>query len=141
MFLKPKHTLTNQVENNTATLYRRYTNEFTYSKEITIEDDPTNVNFLKYKNSVYRKDIDFDFVRTTEIDNPEQQPIKGLKIESEIFDIKHYNDNLKLSNDDLVKVENKIYMVSNLSRKRVSQPKGYYVYYATFQQVQAIAYE
>jgi hypothetical protein len=51
------------------------------------------------------------------------------------MNIKHYNDDIKLSVDDLVVVEGRLYSVENPETVYKQQPKKYSIYFATLNSV------
>lgn len=86
--------------------------------------------FKGQKSVFYRKDY-FDYVVITDVNVGEEQAIKGLITDLETFDIKFSNDELKIDNDDIVQIDDKLYIVSDLSYKILRLPKPIKYYYCT----------
>lgn len=133
MFLKPRATQ----KNPQATVYRHYLEQV--EGMITLQDD-LGVEHDKvisgYQVNKYYRYKDFDYIITSNEDTSQIQYQKGLIVEETTFDIKYFNDDLGLlNNNDLVKIENKIYQVENPIRIKKKMPKPYYIYTCTLKSV------
>jgi hypothetical protein len=92
-------------------------------------------NVSKYQINKYYYVGSFDFVIKGSIEGTTTQYIKGNIIPLTAMNIKHYNDDIKLSVDDLVVVEGRLYSVENPETVYKQQPKKYSIYFATLNSV------
>ena len=92
-------------------------------------------NIAKYQTNKYYYVGSFDFVIKGSIEGTTAQYIKGNIIPLTAMNIKHYNDDIKLSVDDLVVVEGRLYSIENPETVYKQQPKKYNIYFATLNSV------
>lgn len=85
----------------------------------------------KGQKSVFQRKDYFDYTIISDINIGEEQAIKGLITDLESFDIKFSYDDLKIDNEDIVQIDNKLYMVSDLKYKILRLPKPLKYYYCT----------
>lgn len=87
----------------------------------------------QYRNqkNAYVKDRFFDYVRISDVNESEEQIIKGLITPTKSFDIKYYDDDIKLRDDDIVQIGNELYFVSETSYKEIRLPKAHKTYFCT----------
>ena len=92
-------------------------------------------NMSKYQTNKYYYVGSFDFMIKGSIEGTTTQYIKGNITPLTAMNIKHYNDDIKLSVDDLVVVEGRLYSVENPETVYKQQPKRYNIYFATLNSV------
>ena len=101
--------------------------------------DYTPNNFIEiysdkeYRNqkNIYVKDRFFDYTIISDVNENEEQIIKGLITPTKSFDIKYYDDDLKLRDDDIVQIDNELFFVSETSYKQLRLPKAHKTYFCT----------
>lgn len=81
--------------------------------------------------SRYIKDREFDYTIVSDVNDSEEQIIKGLITERETFDIRYSDDDLKLRDSDIVQIENGLYKVSDINTKILRLPKKLKYYFCT----------
>lgn len=79
----------------------------------------------------YIKDREFDYTIVSDVNDSEEQIIKGLITERETFDIRYSDDDLKLRDSDIVQIENGLYKVSDINTKILRLPKKLKYYFCT----------
>lgn len=92
-------------------------------------------NIAKYQTNKYYFVGSFDFVVKGSIEGTTAQYIKGNIIPLTSLNIKHYDDEIKLSTDDLVVVGGHLYSVENPETTIKQQPKPFNIYFATLNNV------
>ena len=79
----------------------------------------------------YIKDREFDYTIVSDVNDSEEQIIKGLITERETFDIRYSDDDLNLRDSDIVQIENGLYKVSDINTKILRLPKKLKYYFCT----------
>jgi hypothetical protein len=92
-------------------------------------------NIAKYQTNKYYFVGSFDFVVKGSIEGTTAQYIKGNIIPLTSLNIKHYDDEIKLSTDDLVVVGGHLYSVENPETTIKQQPKPFNIYFATLNNI------
>lgn len=92
-------------------------------------------NIAKYQVNKYYFVGSFDYVIKGSIEGTTAQYIKGNIIPLTSLNIKHYDDNIKLSADDLVVVDGHLYSVENPETVIKQQPKPFNIYFATLNNI------
>lgn len=92
-------------------------------------------NIAKYQTNKYYYYASFDFMIKGSIEGTTAQYIKGNIIPLTALNIKHFDDNINLSPDDLVVIENKLYSVENPETVLKQQPKPFKIYFATLNNI------
>lgn len=92
-------------------------------------------NVAKYQVNKYYFVGSFDYVVKGSIEGTTAQYIKGNIISLTSLNIKHFDDNIKLSADDLVVVDGHLYSVENPETVIKQQPKPFNVYFATLNNI------
>lgn len=92
-------------------------------------------NMSKYQINKYYYVGSFDFVIKGSIEGTTGQYIKGNIMPLTAMNIKHFDDNIKLTTDDLVVVEGRLYSVENPETVYKQQPKRYNIHFATLNSV------
>lgn len=92
-------------------------------------------NIAKYQTNKYYYVGSFDFMQKGGIESTTSQYIKGNIIPLQSLNIKHFNDDIKLSTDDLVVVDGHLYSVENPETDHKHQPKDYAVHFATLNSI------
>ena len=92
-------------------------------------------NIAKYQTNKYYFVGSFDFVLKGSIEGTTTQYIKGNIIPLTSLNIKHFDDEIKLSPDDLVVVDGHLYSVENPEIVVKQQPKPYKIYFATLNSI------
>ena len=92
-------------------------------------------NIARYQTNAYYFSGSFDFIIHGDIEGTTTQYLKGNIIPLKSFNIKHYNDEVKLSPDDLVVVDGHLYSVENPTVSYKLQPRRYAIYYATLNNI------
>lgn len=107
---------------------------------ITWHAKPSNIlnakfnNIAKYQTNKYYYIGSFDYMIKGSIDGTITQYIKGNIIPLKSLNIK-YSDDVELSPDDLVVIENRLYSVENPETVLKQQPKPYKIYFATLNNI------
>lgn len=89
----------------------------------------------KYQVNNYYYVGSFDYIVTGNIEQSNTQYIKGNIMPLTALNIKHYNDDIDIRQDDLVVVDHHLYSVESPSKTHLHFPKDYYVYYATLNSI------
>ena len=92
-------------------------------------------NVAKYQVNKYYVVGSFDYVIKGSIEGTTAQYIKGNIIPLTSINIKHFNDDIKLSVDDLVVVDGHLYSVENPETVIKQQPKPFNIYFATLNNI------
>ena len=136
----------NIVEIPTSSTYLQYlTNYFHYEngewiKSTTLPSEVSVLsakfnNIAKYQLNKYYYVGSFDYMLKGSISGSTNQYIKGNITPFSSFDIKYFTDDLKLSPDDLVVINGRLYSVENPEEDQKRQPKSYSVYFVTLNSV------
>ena len=137
----------NIVEISTSSKYLQYLNTYFYYDAIdgwvSTTTLPSGVTLLsakfdnvaKYQLNKYYYVGAFDYMLKGSISGTTTQFIKGNIIPLTSLNIKYYNDDLEVSVDDLVVINNRLYSVENPEEDHKHQPKDYTVYFATLNSV------
>ena len=92
-------------------------------------------NIGKYQTNKYYFVGSFDYVIKGAIEGTTTQYIKGNKLPLTSLNIKHFEDDLKITVDDLVVIDKHLYSVENPETNIKQQPKPYKVYFATLNSI------
>ena len=92
-------------------------------------------NIAKYQTNKYYYVGSFDYVIKGSIEGTTSQYIKGNIIPLTSLNIKHFDDSINLSADDLVVIDKALYSVENPETDIKQQPRKYNVYVATLNSV------
>ena len=92
-------------------------------------------NIGKYQTNKYYYCGTFDFMVKGSVEGTNAQYIKGNIIPLTSLNIKHFDDNIQLTQDDLVVVEGHLYSVENPETDIKHQPKDYRIYFATLNSI------
>lgn len=107
------------------------------SKWITLDYTPENYIEIyadkQYKNqkNTYVKDRYFDYTIISDINENEEQVIKGLITPTKSFDIKYTDDDININDDDIVQIGNELFFVSESSYRMIRLPKPFKTYFCT----------
>lgn len=88
-------------------------------------------NIGRYQTNKYYYVGCFDFVLKGSVEGTTTQFIKGNIIPLTSFNIKHFNDDIVLTEDDLVVIDKHLYSVENPEVDIKHQPKDFKIYFAT----------
>lgn len=130
--LKPK----TSVQNMRALHYKRYTQ----TEETKQENQSTSLkNILglesnsigKYQINKYYYNGSFDFMMRGDMEKAEVQYVKGLITPATSFEIRTFDDSIKLDHDDLVVIDGVLYAIESVSVTQKRVPKKFNIYYAT----------
>lgn len=122
MRFKPRNTTLNQ----RALLYRRYDNV----QESTETLDKKFAPIAKYQTNKYYYVLSFDYMHTGSVEGNTTQAIRGMIAPLNTLSIKYYDDNVRLSVDDLIVINNHLYSVESVTVDMKHQPREYYIYTA-----------
>lgn len=92
-------------------------------------------NIAKYQTNKYYYVGSFDFMIKGSIEGTTSQYIKGNIIPLTSLNIKYFDDDISLSVDDLVVVNNKLYSVENPETTIKQMPSPFKVYFATLNSI------
>lgn len=92
-------------------------------------------NIGRYQTNKYYYVGSFDYMIRGSIEQSTTQYIKGNITPLTSFNIKHFEDSIALSVDDLVVIDNRLYSVEAPETKVVRQPAPFNVYYATLNSI------
>lgn len=92
-------------------------------------------NIAKYQTNKYYFVGSFDYVVKGSIEGTTAQYIKGNIIPLTSLNIKYFNDEIKLSPDDLVVIDGHLYSVESPETSIKQQPKPFNVYFATLNNI------
>lgn len=109
----------------------------------TLSSLPENITLLsasfnnigKYQTNKYYYVGSFDYMIKGSIEGTTSQYIKGNIIPLTSLNIKYYDDNIKLSQDDLVVIEKRLYSVENPEKTQKRMPKAFNIYFATLNSI------
>lgn len=140
-------TTSNIVSIPNSTTYLQYkTNYFWYEDEqwkmttnlesegITLLSANFN-NIAKYQLNKYYYVGSFSYMLKGGIEGTTTQYIKGNIIPLTSISIKHFDDNIKLSPDDLVVIKGSLFSVENPEEVIKYQPREYKIYFATLNSI------
>lgn len=88
-------------------------------------------NIGKYDINKYYLAGSFDYVENGSKSESFTQPLKGTIAPLTSISIKHFNDYIDAKQDDLVVINNKLFVVESVEADHKHLPKDYYVYYLT----------
>lgn len=89
----------------------------------------------KYQVNKYVYVGEIDYIVTGEVAGTKTQPLKGLIMPLSSMNIKYYNDDLVLEEEDLVVVNGQLFSVENPDFNIKHQPRPYIVYNATLNSI------
>lgn len=92
-------------------------------------------NIAKYQTNKYYYVDSFDFMIKSSVEGTQTQPIKGNIMPLTSLNIKHFKDDINLTEDDLVVVDGRLYSVENPEIDIKHQPKDYRIYFATLNSI------
>ena len=92
-------------------------------------------NIGRYQTNKYYYAGSFDFMVKGSIEGTTTQFIKGNIIPLTSINIKHFNDDIVLTEDDLVVIDKHLYSVENPETDIKHQPKDYNIYFATLNSI------
>lgn len=92
-------------------------------------------NIAKYQTNKYYFFGSFDYVIKGSIEGTTAQYIKGNIIPLTALNIKHYDDSIDLSTDDLVVIDGHLYSVENPETTIKQQPKPFKIHFATLNSI------
>lgn len=139
-----------RVDSVITKIYFKAKNNFSIARDISIycgiEDSAflksdiellsgTFNNIAKYQTNKYYFVGSFDYMLKGSIESTTSQYVKGNIIPLQSFNIKHFDDDIKLTTDDLVVIEGHLYSVENPETDHKHQPKDYAVYFATLNSI------
>lgn len=120
-------------------VYFKYENlqweKFTQAESTITPLSATFNNIGRYQTNKYYYVGAFDFMIKGSVEGTNTQYIKGNILPLTAFNIKHFNDHIKLTQDDLVVVEKRLYSVENPETDIKYNPKPYKIYFATLNSV------
>lgn len=88
-------------------------------------------NIARYQTNKYYYCGTFDFMVKGSVEGTNTQYVKGNIIPLTSLNIKHFDDNIQLTQDDLVVANGHLYSVENPETDIKHQPKDYKIYFAT----------
>lgn len=92
-------------------------------------------NIGRYQTNKYYFVRAFDFMIKGSIEGTNTQYIKGNILPLSVFNIKYFDDHVKLTQDDLVVVDKHLYSVENPEIDIKYNPKPYKIYFATLNSI------
>lgn len=92
-------------------------------------------NISRYQTNKYYYVGSFDFMIKGSVEGTNTQFIKGNIIPLTSFNIKHFNDDIQLTQDDLVVIDKHLYSVENPETDIKYNPSPYKIYFATLNSV------
>jgi len=92
-------------------------------------------NVGRYQTNKYYYCGSFDFMVKGSVEGTNTQYIKGNIIPLTSLNIKHFNDDIQLTQDDLVVADGRLYSVENPEIDIKHQPKDYKIYFATLNSI------
>lgn len=92
-------------------------------------------NIGKYQTNKYFYAGSFDYTIRSSIDSTTGQFIKGNITPMSSLQIKHFNDDINLKEDDLVVVDGKLYSVEAPETVEKHQPRRFNIYFATLNSI------
>ena len=90
-----------------------------------------NNNMYKGQKNRYIKNRYFDYTIVSDINENQEQIGKGLISDNKSFDIKYTDDEINIKDDDIIQIENEIFIVSESQYKVIRLPKPYKTYFCT----------
>ena len=85
-------------------------------------------NIGKYQTNKYYYAGSFDYIKKGAIEGSTTQYLKGNIMPLDTMSIQHFNDYIHISIDDLVVINNRVYMVQNPVEDHKHQPRDYTIY-------------
>ena len=104
------------------------------SSNITLLSSSFN-NIAKYQTNKYYFSGSFDYMIKGSESISTTQFIKGNITPLRSFNIKYYSDDIKLTPDDLIVIENNLYSVERCEVVRKMQPRAFNIYFATLNSI------
>ena len=92
-------------------------------------------NIAKYQTNKYYFVGSFDYMIKGSIEGTTTQYIKGNIIPLTSLNIKYFNDDIKLSPDDLIVIDNHLFSVENVEDVIKRQPKKFSIHFATLNSI------
>lgn len=92
-------------------------------------------NISKYQTNKYYYVGSFDFMIKGSIEGTNAQFIPGNIIPLSSFNIKYFNDDIQLNQDDLVVIDKHLYSVENPETDIKYNPKPYKIHFATLNSI------
>lgn len=92
-------------------------------------------NIGKYQTYKYYFAGSFDWCLRGSSAGATVQYIKGNITPFETLTIKYFTDDISLTTDDLVVIDNKLYSVENIEITKKHQPRNYTIYFATLNSI------
>ena len=92
-------------------------------------------DIARYQTNKYYLAGSFDYMIRGSINSEDSQPIKGNILHLRSFEIKYFDDRIKLDHDDLVVIDGHLYGVESLAYDIKRLPKPYTVYFATLNNI------
>lgn len=92
-------------------------------------------NIAKYQTNRYYYVGSFDYMVKGTESGGITQPIKGSEMPLLSLNIKHFNDDIRLTEDDLVVIDNRLFSVEAPEQVFKRQPKKFGVYFATLNSI------
>lgn len=130
------------VENSTVLTYKSkyfsYNGDWIGQDEIPADKTLLSAKFNnigKYQTNKYYFSGSFDYTVSGSVDGTTTQYIKGNIIPLTSLNIKFYNDDITVNQDDLVVIDGHLYSVENPQMGIKHQPKPYNIYYATLNSI------
>lgn len=92
-------------------------------------------NISRYQTNKYYYAGSFDCMVKGSVEGTNTQYIKGNVIPLTSLNIKHFDDNIRLCQDDLVVLDGRLYSVENPETDIKHQPRDYNIYFATLNSI------
>ena len=92
-------------------------------------------NIARYQTNKYYFSGSFDYMIKGSESISTTQFIKGNITPLRSFNIKYYSDDIKLTPDDLIVIENNLYSVERCEVVRKMQPRPFNIYFATLNSI------
>ena len=92
-------------------------------------------NMGKYQMNAYYFVGQVDFIITGEVAGTKTQPIKGIIMDLESMNIKYYNDDIVIGEEDLVVVDGKLYSAESPDFAIKHMPRPYIIRYVTLNSI------
>ena len=92
-------------------------------------------NIARYQTNKYYFSGSFDYMIKGSESISTTQFIKGNITPLRSFNIKYYSDDIKLTPDDLIVIENNLYSVERCEVVRKMQPRAFNIYFATLNSI------
>lgn len=92
-------------------------------------------NVAQYDFNKYYLHKSFVYVKQGGVEQQKLQFIRGNKVVSTTMEIKHSNDNLNATTDDLVVINHRLYSIESMAIDHVHQPRDYAIYTMVLQEI------